>query len=154
MHLTRRVVLVLALALVGLLALAPSASADTDPAAGSFTETPETILEERQADGNTFVHLTRDAFITGTYTGIGHADQYAVIHKDGSLNFHQTIEFVGTACGVPVTLTFRNVGQGDLVAGTLSGTYSIIGPTEVGRGSGTITGVPGFGGTYEGQVHC
>jgi hypothetical protein len=135
------------------LAVAP-ALASTQPAAGSFVETPEVIVEERQANGNTIVHLTRDAFISGTYTGVGHADQTAIIHKDGTFNFHQTIEFVGTVCGQATTLTFRVQGKGDLVAETLTGTYSVIGPTDVGRGNGTIEGVPGEGGTYEGNVHC
>jgi hypothetical protein len=112
------------------------------------------ILEERQSGGNTFLHLTRDAAITGTYTGIGHADQYIVIHADGSFNFHQTIDFVGTACGQPVELTFEVVGQGDFTQNVLTGTYSIIGPAETGHGNGTIVSEPGVGGTYEGQVHC
>ena len=154
MHVTRRLVLVLAVAAVALGALASNAAASTEPAAGQFVEAPEVILEERQSGGNTFLHLTRDAAITGTYDGIGHADQYIVIHADGSFNFHQTIEFVGTVCGQAVTLTFEVVGRGDFTTNTLTGTYSIIGPAETGRGNGKIVGEPGVGGTYEGQVHC
>jgi hypothetical protein len=134
--------------------LVTPAFASSQPASGSFTESPETILSERQANGNTIIHLTRDAAISGTYTGIGHADQWVVIHSDGSFNFRQTIEFAGTVCGQPVELTFRNEGQGDFNANTLSGPYSIIGPTPVGGGSGRIVGEPGVGGSYEGQVHC
>ena len=112
------------------------------------------ILEERQSGGNLFVHLTRDAAITGTYTGIGHADQYAIINSDGTFNFHQTIDFTGTVCGQAVTLTFLVVGKGDFNANTLTASYSMIGTTEVGRGSGELVGQPGVGGTYEGNVHC
>jgi hypothetical protein len=143
--------------LVAIAALAVSAApalASTQPAAGSFTETPETILSEKFSGGNDFIHLTRDAFITGTYTGVGHADQYIVIHSDGSFNFPQTIAFTGVACDQPVELEFRVEGTGDFTTNTLHGTYSIVGPTEVGTGNGTIDSVPGVGGTYEGQVHC
>jgi hypothetical protein len=143
--------------LVAIVALAISvtpAFASSQPASGSFTETPETILSEKFAGGNDFIHLTRDAFITGTYTGVGHADQYIVIHSDGSFNFHQTIAFIGAACGQPVELEFRVEGTGDFTSNTLHGAYSIIGPTDVGNGNGTIDSVPGVGGTYEGQVHC
>jgi hypothetical protein len=139
---------------VGLALAAAPALAATQSAAGSFTEGPETILEEKQAGNNLIVHLTREAVITGTYTGVGQADQTAIIHADGSFNFHQTIDFVGTVCGQPVTLTFRVQGTGHLVEETLEGTYSVIGPTESGRGNGTLEGVPGVGGTYEGKVHC
>lgn len=144
--------LVLAAALA--LALAAPALAATEPASGSFTETPEVILEERQSGGNLFVHLTRDAAITGTYTGIGHADQYAIIHADGTFNFHQTIDFTGTVCGEPVTLTFLVVGKGDFTTNTLEAQYTVIEGPDVGRGNGELVGVPGTGGTYEGQVHC
>jgi predicted proteasome-type protease len=147
----------LALSVAGIAALAVAAApalAATQSAAGSFTEGPEVILEERQAGNNTIVHLTREAVITGTYTGVGQADQTAIIHADGSFNFHQTIDFVGTVCGQPVTLTFRVQGTGHLVEETLEATYSVIGPTETGRGNGTLEGVPGVGGTYEGKVHC
>src|SRR5256885_8310301 len=143
--------------LVAIVALAISvtpAFASSQPASGSFTETPETILSEKFAGGNDFIHLTRDAFITGTYTGVGHADQYIVIHSDGSFNFHQTIAFTGVACGQPVELEFRVEGTGDFTTNTLHGRYSIVGPTDVGNGNGTIDSVPGVGGTYEGQVHC
>ena len=59
--------------------LVAPAFASSQPASGSFTESPETILSERQANGNTIIHLTRDAAISGTYTGIEHADQWVSI---------------------------------------------------------------------------
>jgi hypothetical protein len=92
--------------------------------------------------------------ITGTYNGVGHADQYVVIHADGSFNFRQTIDFTGEVCGQQVTLTFRNVGRGDFNENVLTGHYTVIGGPPVGRGNGTIQGQPGVGGTYEGKVHC
>jgi hypothetical protein len=64
------------------------------------------------------------------------------------------LPFEGVVCGQAVELEFRNEGTGDFNTNVLTGTYSIIGPTEVGRGNGTFTGEPGVGGTYEGQVHC
>jgi hypothetical protein len=144
---------VLLVAVVGALAATPAVAA-TEPAAGAFAETLEVDLGDRLAGGNEIVHLTRDAFITGTYTGIGHADQTAIVHSDGSFNFHQTIEFTGLACGQPVTLTFSVIGKGDLVANTLSATYTVTGPTDVGKGHGTLGGIAGVGGTYAGDVSC
>ena len=147
----------LALGVVGIAALALAvapALASTQAAAGSFREGPATILEERHEGNTTIYRLTRDARITGTYKGIGHAEQTAIFQADGSFTFHQTIEFTGKVCGESVTLTFRVQGTGDAVENTLSGTYSVIGPTDVGRGHGTIEGVPDVGGTYEGEVRC
>jgi hypothetical protein len=153
MHTGRHFVLILA-AVIGLGVAAAPAFASTEQAAGAFVEFPETILEERQSGGNFHFHLTRDAAISGTYTGMGHADQYIVIHANGTFNFHQTIEFVGEVCGQAVSLTFLVVGRGDFNANLLTGHYTVIGGPPVGRGNGTITGEPGTGGTYEGQVHC
>ena len=146
--------LVVLLAAAGLALAAAPALASTQSASGTFVESPETILEERQSGGNTHIHLTREAQISGTYNGIGHADQYVVIHADGTFNFRQTIEFIGEVCGQAVTLTFSNVGRGDFNENTLAGHYTVIGGPPVGRGNGTIEGVPGEGGTYEGEVHC
>lgn len=154
MHFTRRFALLLALSVAILAALAGTASASTQTAAGSFVESPETILEERQSGGNTFIHLTREAAINGTYSGHLHADQWIVIHADGSFNFHQLLSFTGVVCGQPATLEIRVVGQGDFTENVLTGTYSVVGPNDVGNGSGKLVGEPGVGGSYEGNVHC
>jgi hypothetical protein len=151
----RRLVFALTVTVVALGGLATSATAASPQAAGGiFLEGPELILEEREANGNLIIHLTREAVITGTYTGVGQADQYIVIHPDGSFNFHQTIAFTGVACGQPVALTFEVVGRGDFAGNALTGTYSVIGPVTAGRGNGVIMSEPGVGGSYEGQVHC
>jgi hypothetical protein len=50
-------------------------------------------------------HLKRDASFTGSYAGIGHADQRIVIHPDGSFHLVMTIDFDGTACGELVSQT-------------------------------------------------
>ena len=101
------------------------------------------------------VKLTRQAVFSGSYTGVGQADQRIVIHKDGSAEANMTIDFAGTACGQPVTLTFLVVAKVDFVTNTMSGTYVVKdrGASEA-RGSGTFTGVPGTGGAYEGAIHC
>jgi hypothetical protein len=145
---------ILALALVGLAALATTAAASRTPAAGTFVEGPETILDERQAGGNTHIHLTREAVISGAYSGVGQADQWIVIHADGSFNFHQIISFTGVVCGEPVALEFSVVGGGDFGENVLAARYTVIGSPHVGRGNGRIVGEPGVGGTYEGDVHC
>jgi hypothetical protein len=144
-------------AILGAAALAlvvSPALAATQPAAGAFVEAPETILEERQSGGNTFIHLTREVTFTGTYTGVGQADQRIVIHADGSFNVHMTIAFTGVACAQPVALTFLVVGKGDFNENVIGGTYTVIGPAPVGKGHGTFSGAPGVGGMYEGDVHC
>src|SRR5688572_33170864 len=95
-----------AAATIGLAAWASPALGATQPASGSFTEGPETITSAKFADGNEFYTLTREAAFSGSYTGVGQADQRIVIHKDGSAQANMTIDFIGTACGEPVTLTF------------------------------------------------
>ena len=158
MHITRRLGLVLTLAMVALAAFATTASATTQPATGTFVEGPETIVEERQSGGNLHLRITREVVLTGTYTGVGHADEQIVIHADGSTNVVATIDFVGTACGVPVTLTFLLEGQGSLVENVIAGSYTIIRggdpETGLGRGHGTFIGTAGGAGVYEGNVHC
>ena len=149
----RNLVVMLA-AVSACVALAAPASASTQPASGTFVEGPETIVSERQSGGNTVIHLTREAVITGTYSGVGQADQYIVIHSDGSFNFHQVIAFTGVVCGQPGTFDMEVAGRGDFNENILTGIYTVIGPTDVGRGHGRILSQPGVGGDYEGQVHC
>jgi hypothetical protein len=147
------------LVLVGILAFvaAAPASASTQPAVGTFTEGPETITDEREADGNLIIELTRGVVFTGTYTGVGQADERIVIHKDGSTNVHITIAFTGTACGLPTSLVFLVVGQGQLdenfETGTIAGSYTVL-RDGIGHGSGKFAGAAGVGGMYEGDAHC
>jgi hypothetical protein len=144
------------------LAVPGSASASTQPAAGTFTEGPETITDERFADGNLIIELTREVVLTGTYTGMGEAEERIVIHKDGSTNVHITMEFTGLACGRLTTLDFLIEGQGQLdenfETGVIAGIYTVIDGGQSSdrtlRGHGTIEGIAGVSGTYEGQAHC
>jgi hypothetical protein len=146
---------------VALAALATTASASTQPAAGTFTEGPEMILEERQSGGNLIIELTRAVIFTGTYTGAGQAYQRIVIHKDGSANVHMTITFSGLACGQPAELEFLVVAQvtfDENFMGDIAGTYTI---TDSGRsdsrtlrGHGEFEGLAGIGGAYQGRAHC
>jgi hypothetical protein len=157
MHLARRLTLALAVAAVALAALAATASASQQPASGTFTEGPQTISEARQSGGNLFLRFTRNVTLTGTYDGVGLSDERLVIHKDGSLNIHGTIDFVGTACGQPVHLIFNLVARGSVVGNVVIGSYTVIRggdpETGVGRGNGKIAGTLA-GGVYSGRVHC
>ena len=135
------------------LAVSPALAA-TQTAAGSFTEGPETITSAKFADGNEIYTLTREAIFSGTYSGVGQVDQRIVIHKDGSFNVNMTIAFTGFACSQPAALTFRVSGQGSFVTNDFTGTYSVVGPAEVGKGQGTFSATPGVGGTYSGRAHC
>ena len=140
---------------IGFAAFAGPALAATQPAAGSFTEGPETITSAKFADGNEIYTLTREAVFSGGYSGVGQADQRIVIHKDGSAQANMTIDFVGTACGQPVRLTILVIATVDLVTNTMSGQYVVkdAGGSDA-RGQGTFTGVPGTGGAYNGAIHC
>jgi len=131
--------------------------ASTEPAIGSFTEGPETITSEQFADGNEIYTLTRQAVFSGTYDGVGQAEQRIVIHKDGSANLQMTIAFTGLACGQPAILTFNVSGTADFVTNTFTGHYAIVGGQAGGdtlRGHGTFSGTPGTGGIYDGSVNC
>jgi hypothetical protein len=149
--------------LAGVLALAAASPslASTQPAAGTFTEGPEMITDEREADGNLIIELTRAVVFTGTYDGAGQAEQRIVIHKDGSANVHMTITFTGLACGQPAALVFLIEGQvqfDENFLGPITGTYTVIdsGRTDdrTLRGHGEFEGLAGIGGVYEGEAHC
>ena len=158
---TPRLAITLVLAVVAVAALATTASASTQPAAGTFTEGPEAILEERQSGGNLIIELTRAVVFSGTYTGAGQAHQRIVIHKDGSANLHMTITFSGLACGQPAELEFNVAAQvqfDESFMGPVSGTYTV---TDSGRsdartlrGHGEFEALAGIGGAYQGQAHC
>ena len=157
MHFTRRLRLVLALALLSLTALVATASASTQAASGTFTEGPMSIYDVRQADGNIFLQFTRNVVLTGTYDGVGLSDERLVIHADGSLNLQGRIDFVGTACGEPVHLTFNLIARGSVVDNVVTGSYTVIRAgdpaTGIGRGNGKIAGTLA-GGLYSGRVNC
>jgi hypothetical protein len=160
MRFARRLGVIFA-AVLGLTLPTAPALASTQPAAGTFTEGPEMITDEREADGNLIIELTRAVVFTGTYVGKGQADQRIVIHKDGSANVHMTITFAGLACGQPATLEFMIVGQvsfDENFMGPIAGTYTVIdsGHTESRtlRGHGEFEGMAGIGGAYQGEAHC
>jgi hypothetical protein len=161
MHITQRLGLVLVLAVVALAAFATTASASTQPAAGTFVEGPETIVDERQSGGNLIIELTRAVVFTGTYTGAGQAHQRIVIHKDGSANLQMEITFSGLACGQPAELEFNVVAQvtfDENFMGDVAGTYTVIdsggSDSRTLRGHGEFEGLAGIGGAYQGQAHC
>ncbi len=156
----RRLVLLIGAGVLVLAAAVPAA-ASTQPAAGTFTEGPENITEERTADGNLILELTRAVVFTGTYTGAGEATQRIVIHKDGSAEAHMFVTFSGLACGQPAELVFLVVAQVtfDLeFMGELTGTYTVVdsGQTDSRtlRGHGEFDGLAGIGGVYQGEAHC
>ena len=158
----QRPIIVLAAVVLAIAAVVPaSAVASTQPAMGTFTEGPETITEEREADGNLIIELTRAVVFTGTYTGAGEATQRIVIHKDGSANAHMFVTFRGLACGQPAELVFLVVAQVTFdpdFMGELTGKYTVVdsGRTDSRtlRGHGEFEGLAGIGGVYHGEAHC
>jgi hypothetical protein len=161
MDFTRRLAFLVGVAMVALAVLAVTASASTQPAAGTFTEGPETILEERQSGGNLIIELTRAVVFTGTYDGGGQAYQRIVIHKDGSANLQMTVTFSGLACGQPAELEFNVVAQvqfDENFMGDVAGTYTVIdsgrSDSRTLRGRGEFEALAGIGGAYQGQAHC
>jgi hypothetical protein len=160
MHITQRLGLVLVLAVVALAAFATTASASTQPAAGTFTEGLATE-SERQSGGNLIIELTRAVVFTGTYTGAGQAYQRIVIHKDGSANLQMEVTFTGLACGQPAELEFNVVAQvtfDENFMGDVAGTYTVIdsggSDSRTLRGHGQFEALAGVGGVYQGQAHC
>jgi hypothetical protein len=156
MHFTRRLAVISA-TVIGLWAWATPALASSQPVSGSFSEGPETLTSEQFADGNQIYTLTREAVFSGTYEGVGQAEQRIVIHKDGSANLQMTIAFTGLACGQPATLTFNVAATVDFVNNTFAGQYAVIGGERGGlvtRGHGTFSGTPGTGGMYDGSINC
>jgi hypothetical protein len=161
MQLTPRLGLVLVLAAIAVAALATTASASTQPAAGTFTEGPETIVDERESGGNLIIELTRAVVFTGTYDGGGQAYQRIVIHKDGSANLQMEVTFSGLACGQPAELEFNVVAQvtfDENFMGDVAGTYTVIdsgtSDSRTLRGHGEFEALAGIGGAYQGQAHC
>jgi hypothetical protein len=161
MHFIRRLALALGVGLVAFAALATAASASTQPAAGTFTEGPETIVDERESGGNLIIELTRAVVFTGTYTGQGQAYQRIVIHKDGSANLQMEITFSGLACGQPAELEFNVVAQvtfDENFMGDVAGKYTVIdsghSDARTLRGHGEFEGLAGVGGLYQGRAHC
>jgi hypothetical protein len=157
MHFARRLVLMSA-TVVAIGAWATPALASSQPAAGSYTEGPETITSAQFADGNEIYTLTREAVFSGTYDGVGQAEQRIVIHKDGSANLQMTIAFAGLACGMPATLTFNVSATVNFVSNSLAGHYAVTGTGGPGepspRGHGTFSGTPGTAGIYDGIINC
>jgi hypothetical protein len=160
MQITQRLGLVLVLAVVALAAFATTASASTQPAAGTFTEGPATE-SERQSGGNLIIELTRAVVFTGTYTGAGQAYQRIVIHKDGSANLQMEVTFSGLACGQPAELEFNVVARvtfDENFMGDVVGTYTVIdsgrSDSRTLRGHGEFQALAGVGGAYQGQAHC
>jgi hypothetical protein len=119
------------------------------------------ITDEREADGNLIIELTRAVVFTGTYTGAGQADQRIVIHKDGSAELQMVVTFTGLACGQPAELEFNVVAKvqfDENFMGPITGTYTVIdsghSDSRTLRGHGELAGLAGIGGTYEGDAHC
>ncbi|MGH3070698.1 MAG: hypothetical protein ACRDNB_00320 [Gaiellaceae bacterium] len=161
MQLIRRLGLALCVLLVALAAVAATASASRQPAGGTFSEGPETIVAERQGGGNLIIELTRAVVFSGTYSGAGQAYQRIVVHQDGSANLQMTITFSGLACGQPAELEFNvvaDVAFDENFAGPVTGTYTVVdsGATEARtlRGHGEFDALAGVGGAYQGEAHC
>jgi hypothetical protein len=161
MQLTRKLTLALSVALIALAGIATTATASTQSAAGTFSEGPETILEERLAGGNLIIELTRAVVFTGTYSGAGQAYQRIVIHSDGTAQLQMMVVFSGLACGQPAELEFNVVAEvafDESFAGPVSGTYTVIdsGATAARtlRGHGEFDADAGVGGAYQGEAHC
>jgi hypothetical protein len=153
MRLTRCLAILVAVGAV-LVAPATAASAPLEPASGSFVEGP--VENERflgVIGGAEVYALERDVTFSGTYEGAARAHQTIAIREDGTAVFHIRIDFSGTACGEPASLTFQVAGSGSLVEGHLSGHYAVLDGRRV-RGGGSFVGVPNTGGDYTGKALC
>ncbi len=72
--------------LLTLAVAAAAAASPPRPSSGTFSVVTQTITDSRQADGNTFLTVSRTAALTGTYAGSTTDVIKLVLHEDGSLN--------------------------------------------------------------------
>jgi hypothetical protein len=152
MRLAQRLTFALALALVGLAALATGALAATQPASGSFIEGREHLLDQRQVGNDWWYTITRNVKFTGTYSGQADFTELVIIAPDGTTHLYGTMAFSGKACGSKANLTFQIVGDGNQ-ATTIQGTYTVLAAGQQ-TGAGTFTGTPGTAGEYVGTANC
>jgi hypothetical protein len=150
----RKLLLLVAGALVAGTAALPVAASPPMPSAGTFSLLTATTTSMRTADGNVFLTIQRTAALTGTYMGTTADEVRLVIHKDGSANITGAGVCVCTVDGRSGTLEYRFSGKGTFPA-ILEGNYVI------GHGTGGLEGLHAqgpFSGsflavTYGGQHH-
>jgi hypothetical protein len=125
------------------------------PAEGSWTYDP-TLVSERWADGNLFMHGTDTAAWEGTFTGTSTEEYVGVMHSSGAGFYKGTVSFEGTVEGREGTLEILYVGKSPGDFANWAGTWRIIGgggELENLHGKGTFTNPKMFVIAYSGQIH-
>ena len=135
--------------------LAPNISADqSTPGSGTFTPaSPPTILENRVADGNTFITAMQPFTVSGTLMGTEVLTFHEVIHPNGTVDIQSFGVFTGTVNGRAGTVLSRNVSTGD--SNSQAGHFTLFGGTDAlatlhAEGAWTFIGSAG---TYSGSFH-
>ncbi len=137
------------------LALAtPAAASPPQPSGGTFSVLTAIQTDSKQANGNTFVTVSRTAALTGTYTGTTTDIVELVIHKDGSVNLRGEGVCTCEVDGRVGTFDYRFQGRGPSAA-------SVKGHYVIRHGTGGLEGLHAegpFAGTlmavaYGGQHH-
>ena len=123
---------------------------------GTYEFGNTTILEVRQAGGNTIIKDITEQCLYGDVTGTAIFARTFILHSNGMFNVHGICTVTVTEGDRIGTFTERVVATGDIITGTVQGTTVILsgtGDLANIHGHGTITGVSNFAGTYSGKIH-
>lgn len=140
------------------LALAPATANANPPAevSGNYVFGNTTILEVRQASGNTIIKDVTNQVVNGDIAGSAIFERTFILHSSGKYNIQGIDTITASVGGRSGTITLRIAGTGDLIAGTVQGKWTILSGTgELANlhGQGTLTGMSNVAGTYSGQIH-
>ena len=123
---------------------------------GTYTFIHTSILDIRQAGGNTIIKDVTNQDLDGDIIGSAIFERTLILHSSGKYNI-QGIDTITASVGDRSgTLTLRITGTGDMIAGTVQGKWTILSGTgELAnlRGQGVLTGVSNVAGSYSGQIH-
>src|SRR5262249_33623982 len=111
------------------------------------------ILENRVADGNTFITAMQPFTVSGTLMGTEVLTFHEVIHPNGTVDIQSFGVFTGTVNGRAGTVLSRNVSTGD--SNSQAGHFTLFGGTDAlatlhAEGAWTFIGSAG---TYSGSFH-
>ena len=154
----KTVCFLLTLIALSTLVLAPATANASPPTevSGTYEFVKTSILDIRQAGGNTIIKDVANLDQYGDIEGSAIFERTIILHSDGKYNV-QGIDTITASVGDKSgTLTLWITGTGDMIAGTVQCKWTILSGTgELAnlRGQGTLTGVSNVAGTYSGQIH-
>jgi hypothetical protein len=138
----KRLVTLVAVVMVLSVLIVPVQAGPPVEASGLWQYKPY-ILEQRMADGNTFLKTFEEGKWTGTLSGTSTEDGKVVIHRNGDWSFNAIVSFEGTVDGKSGTLEMSVVGKRPDGAPEWEGKWVILsgtGELATLRGQGTWWG--------------